>query len=490
MPFAGVSSPVDRRVALAAILVLIVPSAGAMQVEGESNRPAESSPPSASPTREPPNGRPGPRVLDTISFDTLRSAYRGAPIAERVTIAKRRGDVTLFDELTVRVHRDGEKRTLRIELPSLTIYAESRPADDNSRSDGTIAHEGRIVVVHNQNPAIAFVASIDEPITPALLRRHLRPIPAPAIDLAMGDATNGEFLASRVQAWRVDEGRPVLDLAGTPDAPDSQAMIDLDPATSRARTVTITPSSSDSGTARRRPDWTLDLRIDPIDPGEPASWAIDLSSREVVPSLAMLRPFPAPFPLAEPFPITTFQTANMLPWSVERALEPDPLPRRVQERYLALVVHALPDDPLERADSMQRTIAALTACERVRTHLAQRSLAPEGLGPRRALVRLRAHPVVCLEAPQARREIIREHERTLAVAPPPESPAELLWTGSPWSCLRRLHASAPVAIALLDEQTRLVRVIAINKGAPPDAIARDLEEAILREVNLLAPPAG
>ncbi len=387
---------------------------------------------------------------DTI--DALRRAYRDEPIAERVTIAHTVARRTVFDELIVRVFRTPEQRHARIELPTLTISARG----DASRT--------RIVAVHPANDAVALVREFDEPLSWRLLARVFPPIPAPQLALAFDET--GPLPPSRVDRFEEEAG--AVRLTGR-HAGERASLVPAP--TGRLASMRVKSDAFD-----------LRLRIEPVEPGDPQQWGIDTDGRRIVTDPRALRPAPAPFPVAEEFPIAEFQDARFALWPIDLALAPDESLRRVEERYLVLVFFRLPDALPERSRVLTRVDAAIDAAQGAADDLARRSRTDGGLGPRRALVRTLVRPVACLEVPQARRAAIHELARRWRLD---TGGSALLWTLSPAGTIDRLAFGAEVAIAIIDEQRRLVRVLVPNDD---DSLADRVREAIEREVNLVPSP--
>ena len=391
-----------------------------------------------------------PRLHADYALDALRRAYRDAPIAERVTIAHTVARRTAFDELTVRVLHTPDRRQARIELPTLTISA-----------SGDASHT-RIVAVRPDNDTVAFVRDFDEPLTSSLLARIFPPIPAPQLSLAFDE----DAPPAPSHARDFDQAAPDCIITRAGD---------------ERTTLVLAPTGRLAGMWVETDAACLRLRIQPVDPGAPQQWGIDTSGRRIVRDLRALRPPPQPFALHEEFPISELQDARLAIWPLDRALAPDETLRRVEERYFVLIFFRLPHAVPEQTRVLKRVDAAIDAAQQAADDLARRSRSPEGLGPRRALVRTIVRPVACLDVSQARRSTIDDLAARWRLE---TGESALLWTLSPPDTIDRLAPRTDVAIAILDQQRRLVSVVVPTDKPDPDRI----REAIEREVNLVPTP--
>ncbi len=388
-----------------------------------------------------------------------RAAYRSGPVGERVTISVREGQVTRFDEFVVRLRADDQRREMRLDLAALSIW---------TRTDGAA---GEFTAQHRENDELVYRASLDRPLSRSALRAHLPTMLAPQLALAFGE--------------RLDASISDDDWTRGPPAPDRHTIIG-------ATALGLTTIAFDAETFRLREyaaqsrDLTIRLRVEAIEAGDPDSWVIDAVGSRVVSSLSELRPRVRPVPIGEEFPFRTLQDATMSPWLLDAALANRRVPpQRPEERYLVLVFHRVPSEVPARTHVLDRVGRAIDAAGEVERELARTSMRPEGLGPRRAIVRVIVRPVACLRVPEARREVIQ----TLAARWPLDTGGSgLLWTVSPEQTLDRLAPGASAAIAIIDEQRRLVRVLEIDDEFETDALSQQIRDTVMREVNLIGGP--
>ncbi len=415
---------------------------------GRASQPTDD--PSGSPTSE-----PSPAEI----IARARSAYRSGAIAERVTIAVRDGDITRFDEYVVRLRADDQVREMRLEMATLSIWA---------RTDG---QGGQLAARHRENDQVTYRADLDRPLSHLALRGRLPRIVAPQLALAFG-----EQLEPSVADEEWTRGPPAQNQLSVIAATD-QGLVTLafDASSFRLREYRVEAGR-----------FTILLRVEPIEPGDPESWKIASEGSRVVSSLSELRPRPRQVSVGEEFPFQVLQDATMSPWAIDVALANRRVPpQRPEERYLVLVFHRVPGDAALRETVLQRVGKAIDAASRVERELARISMRAEGLGPRHAIVRVIVRPVACLTVLDARRDVID----SLATRWPLDTGGSgLLWTVSPERTIDRLSAGADAVIAVIDDQLRLVRIMQMESGLEVDALAADIRDTIMREVTLIGGP--
>ncbi len=257
------------------------------------------------PGGQPPAEVGAPHLEADAVLRELLAAYRGGPVAERVTIRVRQppppdmhGPVLDRESVaTVRVHRGrgDEDRVLRADLGVLSVYA----------------HGDALVIVRSDDPSVCLRRRLSGPVSARALAPVLPPTALPAIALALGDAAAAANLTpfTRGVRWRIADGAPretgLVRLSG--HASGGEATLLIDAVTHRLRELSFRAASG----AR------LDVRCEAIEPGDPGAWAIDADDRRVVRSLRDLGVPEAPFARGEPVPALPLQDMETDLWALE-----------------------------------------------------------------------------------------------------------------------------------------------------------------------------
>ena len=198
----------------------------------------------------------------------LASAYRAAPVADRVSVSYAvPGSPEARSVVTVRVDAGSVEAAhprparVRLTLGRLEVYAEGEALAAYLRGEAKTCYEGKLA----------------GPLTPASLRGALPALPLAQLQWALGD----EAARSSVHPYG---------LATTPEgaeadgalrfrAGDGRVTLRVDARGGRARSITFTGDASS----------VLRLEFTAIEAGDPATWGLDLSGRTRVATLAELQ---------------------------------------------------------------------------------------------------------------------------------------------------------------------------------------------------------
>lgn len=198
----------------------------------------------------------------------LASAYRAAPVADRVSVSYAvPGSPEARSVVTVRVDAGSVEAAhprparVRLTLGRLEVYAEGEALAAYLRGEAKTCYEGKLA----------------GPLTPASLRGALPALPLAQLQWALGD----EAARSSVHPYG---------LATTPEgaeadgalrfrAGDGRVTLRVDARGGRARSITFTGDDSS----------VLRLEFTAIEAGDPATWGLDLSGRTRVATLAELQ---------------------------------------------------------------------------------------------------------------------------------------------------------------------------------------------------------
>lgn len=243
-----------------------------------------------------------------LALASLREVHTGV-IAEEMHVRFRSGaGGERTDTIALRMESNADAvQRLRLELGPLRIYAAS----------------GTITAVHASAPGRCYTRSYTGALTPQVLAGVLPPIPLPQFALVAD--RGGAFRAPTPHTADISWSDAVLDDTVRPPT------VTLTGAGAKSR-VTLIANAETSRLIRftasiQGPDGdsTLELmNFRPVDPGDPATWAIPTEGLEQVATLAALRP-PAPPPAAEilpgqPVPDLSFSRPDLSRWSLHSAL--------------------------------------------------------------------------------------------------------------------------------------------------------------------------
>lgn len=220
-----------------------------------------------------PPGAPGAAEVVSVEpstvFDEARRAYRGKPVADRISMVVRSAaGARLAGTMVFRAAGIGEDLHVALELDQLRVHA----------ADGVV----RAMLV--SNPETYFEAAYAPPLTPRALDQALRPLALVPLALAAREA--GEV------------GLPPLSVL--PEVRWREAEVSLEEAKRRTTVRGLSPWGAatltlDAGTGRflaleaaLHDGSRLEMTAQGIAPGEPAAWAIPLEGRERVARLGDL----------------------------------------------------------------------------------------------------------------------------------------------------------------------------------------------------------
>jgi hypothetical protein len=252
--------------------------------------------------RDPP---PEPVPVD-VALTDLRNAYAKTTADEMSVRFRARGGGDRTDTIIVRIQNspDGPQRML-LDMGALRVYAAS----------------GRLIAINTSVPGKYVEKAYTGMLSPASLAGLLPPVPLPQLALAAGrGAFNTPTPYTPTLSWRgaqVETLVHVRSLVLNGSSPTSTVTVSANPDTGRLTRLTATIRKRDS-------ENTVELAIHPIDPGDPASWAIKTDGRERAALLADLRsaaPRPPPeIAPGQPVPDLSFSKPDLTKWSLHAAL--------------------------------------------------------------------------------------------------------------------------------------------------------------------------
>lgn len=215
-----------------------------------------------------------------LFLSDVRDAY-SKPFADEVVIRLRSSSGDRTDTVTVRVDPGppGEAdrpRAVLLEMGPLRVHIAG----------------GMLTVISTQATDKVYRRAFSDPISPAKLAELLPPLLLPQLAIACpGDhrlSTPLEVL--RDVAWSdavVDESARPMTVSMRGSGPTGS--ITLTTLVSTMRLLKVSATVKRSGT-----EMQLEMTVRPVDPGDPAKWAIPTEGRQEVPSLTELRPTPKP----------------------------------------------------------------------------------------------------------------------------------------------------------------------------------------------------
>jgi hypothetical protein len=248
---------------------------------------------------------PEPVPVD-VALTDLRNAYAKTTADEMSVRFRARGGGDRTDTIIVRIQNspDGPQRML-LDMGALRIYAAA----------------GKLTAINTAAPGRYVEKAYTGVLSPASLADLIPPVPLPQLALAAGrGAFNSPTPYTPSVSWtsaQVESLVHVRSLVLNGSNPNSTVTVWANPDTGRLTRLTATVRKHDS-------ESTVELAIHPVDPGDPASWAIKTEGRERAASLADLRsaaPRPAPeIAIGQPVPDLSFSKPDLTKWSLHAAL--------------------------------------------------------------------------------------------------------------------------------------------------------------------------
>lgn len=256
-------------------------------------QPTPPPPPAPAPaTKRPPDAvKPETVSLDP---DTIWRAavntYRHKRTAERVTVSLKLDKQVRTSDFTIRFDPGAAVEASPDLRPDRAVLLELGPLRAH-------AHRGTLTVWSTQNDATYFLAQYTGEFTAETLQASLPPVPAPQLAAAADlPANRAMTLAAYLPDVRWAAGSVPLDDARAPIimpgvSPNGTLHWEQDQRSGRLRRFTASIKS---------PALEMSLACTPTDPGEPASWKIDIAKRKRVATVSELARKPEPAAPASP----------------------------------------------------------------------------------------------------------------------------------------------------------------------------------------------
>lgn len=406
----------------------------------------------------PRGGNQAEHVPPEIVLDSIRTAYTSKPTADEVRVAVK-DNVTRVgesDRFTIRIDPGQGQTPARIllEMGNLNIYIEG--------SD--------VTAISTASPGEYYSAKLPGPPTPLNIARVLPPIPAPQIAMACREADAQRHLTpySINVNWsdgEVDSARPpVSKLVGSSDAGSVELKAG---ANGRLTHFTMEITSIRPGRAATLSTGTttLDMAIAPVNPGDPAKWAIATEGRVRVESLSLLRgaftPPPKPAPVISEVPDFQFTRPDGSSWALSKVLADPAHPT------LALILYRVTSP--EKAGAASRDAhAACAALEAVR----KAALPDAAPLPAFAV----AAAVVVDPGPYGPEQLQAERRAWTEAA----CTQEVLAAGSAEQSIDRIDAKAAAVLGLIGADRKLIAALPLDgRSADPAALAGAIRAALV-----------
>jgi 2-amino-4-hydroxy-6-hydroxymethyldihydropteridine diphosphokinase len=265
-----------------AALGLLVGGAGAIAQGGPVRDPDA--------VREPDGGR---ILAPAEALARMQAAYLAGPVGEHIELVARSSGVVQRDRITLRMAPE----TIRIDFDGLTAQA--------TESGLTIAHEtsGRAHTIDASPGESRF----------ALLERALPPLPLPELTIARrgAEATALGALCRDLRWFSATPMDGLLLVEGV--GPECSASIALDRTTWRLASATLRGRGAGGPIS-------VEIRVEPFDPGAPDVWMLDAATLTPVASLADLAPRSGDIAIGDAAPDLLLLTRNAMPWRLTDAI--------------------------------------------------------------------------------------------------------------------------------------------------------------------------
>jgi hypothetical protein len=396
-----------------------------------------------------------------VTLDDLYAAY-AQPTAEEMTVRVRGPQgPERNDTLVVRVDPGddaGRPRRLLLELGQLRVFAEG----------------GKLRAINSNVPSKYFEAPFDGPLTPAAIAGLLPPLPLPQLELATTPRASGFHAPTPYttgitwsEALAQATVRPhTMTLTGS--GPTSTVTVAAHLASARLIRISATIRGRDGETA-------MELACRPLEPGDPATWALPIDGREPVRSLTELRPTAAKaqgqIAPGEVVPEMSFSRPDLSAWTLSSALGGAPGTEE-SAKPLALILfrHTAGESRLKDA------IAGSSALRSIRSGAGHTQPDPEtpAFGTAAAII---------IELGEFSREKWDGAGQEWAVAAPGDAPpptGELLWAPSAAQTIDRFLPEAGAVIVVIGPDRVLRGTVRLDgRASDATAIAAELR-ALLR----------
>jgi hypothetical protein len=430
---------VRRTVWIAAGLLALRSSHAGAQVETRPAPPGETPPPSLSAAGS---------MEVAANLWAVIGRYRYAATADRVRVTLvRPGGRSDMLSLIVRCV-PGASGLARLELGELTLVAQG----------------GRLLAVHGRDPTT--YAELQAPQAGAdpasVLRALLPPLAIPQLSLAFDPAEVEWCPLVRGLAWENAErvaigGHDGVRLSGRTET--GAAAIEL----AGARVRRFEADLEAGGQTR------LIVECEPLEPGDPAGWGVDLSGRRRVSGLAALQPLGPAIAVGDPFPrlrVVTVASPD------ERVLGVEPQPGLFPESryYAALLVR----DDLPAETTRAAAEAAISGITELRRELLRGRLDGR-LDKRVRFAELVG--VVQAQTTEGMLERVAQQSGAWLAAVEPVAEAErpvLAWTGGEGRLIDRFAPGAAAVVVLYDGAGVIRAIVPLDGRPTADAVAAGL----------------
>lgn len=485
---------VVQAVSLAAWAGCMAPGASAYQSH-EENGPDHQPSAHEAPAPQPPATQPSaiqdaPLPTTQEAWAAITSAYRTAPIAERIRLgvikprpaprpdapAQPDSDRLALEDFLRAGGPDAEEQRgvlffrvapspaggataplLRLEMGDLRVFGESC----------------RLVAARASIPGGVVMRSFEGPVTPEALALLMPPLSLPQLGLALeADPSRAAFMPGlSPPTWnsvsRIKEaGKPRLVLRGVATSPRGEHAITLsaDESTHRIASLRVSPPQGEPA-----PSPALEVFVTPIDPGDPSAWRIETAGKIAVATLDALRSAP---PAEPPAPQTTaLKPGDLLPqlylfnargeaWAGEKTpsarlagIVPDDASefRAVLLAYLGPAQGRDPSEPSRRALLARAKSAIESALARAHQVDPDRRIAAAGL----AILELEGFDAV-------RRTALGEW-----TAAGPAALPQLLCSPAGKSMFATLSPTGDAVVIVVDQSLKVIGVVPVKAPTTP-----------------------
>lgn len=390
-----------------------------------------------------------------LVLERLHAEYRRGPIAERLDFTVETPNGSVRSSGVVRLDAAGAMQRLRLDVEDLIVYAQG---------DGVT---GRVDMIHRKDPSAFARWEIQGPLSSEVLSSVLPPMPIPTVTLAF-DAPGTPLLPASGEAkWFASATQPLTaGLASitcvTPGPAGSSLPVETVFSTSNWRLKRLTavwPS--------REGESMVTLEVSAEHPGDPATWAIDVTGRTQT-SPQAFRPREAPIRIGETMDLTPLSDLQLRPWDpkLELGAGPERTERPGEERRFALLVLYRVHAATEEASSPERGV--LRAAKDVAQSVLQAGASRRANGQTSIAASVMVRPVAVFDTANFTRRGLAEQAVRLDGTVEGSS---LLWTSAPGATIDRFDADATVALVLIDASWR---ILAVERVGPGGVIADDL----------------
>lgn len=234
-----------------------------------------------------------PAVDPAEAFARIASAYRAAPIADRITLS------------AVSTYRERSQTAIvRADATTGAALLELGPIHAHARND-------ELLVIHTERGDRYALFSGDGRSVIDLITESLPPIMFPQLSLVFDNPDNQAHLTPFADSveWTAaieDTEEAQLVLLGNAQGAIVSFVVDTESWRLKACVITVPESGL-----------RIEMQIEPIDPGDPSDWRLDTRGMIPVLTLAQLQPGGVDIQPGAPAPPMVFFTINSEPWRLE-----------------------------------------------------------------------------------------------------------------------------------------------------------------------------